>query len=502
MSSRYVGVVVPSFSVAAVRRTRPELRDRPLAVTVGQPQAVVFDADERARRLGINPGMSADEAAVHASELTLCARDGAGERTAQDALLDAALAVSPRVESVAPGIVCLDLAGLHALHPTEPRLAEDLAARAADVGLPARVGIASTRTAARLAAMQRITVIPDGREAAALAPLAIDLLAPTMDLAAVLDRWGVRTLGQLAALPDRALIERLGREGRRLQRLARGEDVDPFVPFHQPPVWNEAIDLEWPIERVEALTFVLGGLVDRLAARLACRGWAVGSVRLSATLADGSCKTYPLALVAPCADGRAILPLLVRMIEADPPPAAIVRLSAQAEPATVRLAQGALFAPSAVSPERLATTLARLEALVGSDRVGSPALLDTHRPDAFVMMAFGKEGETSSKSRRHKSDSTAEARNRRNRVPILRRFRPPVGIEVETAAEGTPLRILGGPWKSTVRVAAGPWRSSGEWWGETAWTTDEWDVELASGCVARLAFNPHRWTWVVNGVYD
>ena len=496
MSARYACLVVPAFVVAAVRRARPELRDRPLAVTVGRPPAVsVLEADDRARGLGIHRGLSADVAATRAPDLVLCARDPATERSAHEALLDVALALSPRVEDVSPGVVCLDLAGLQTLYPSEPRLAVELTTRAEGVSLPAHAGIAATRTTARLAAIRGVTVIPQGREAAFLRPLPIDLLAPATDLAVVLDRWGIRTVGQLAALPDHALIERLGHEGRRLQRLARGEDLEPLRPFHPSSAWEEGLDLEWPIEQVEPLTFALSGLLDRLAARLACRGWAVGSVRLTAGLTTGTPKTYSLALASPAPDGRVILPLLVQVIEADPPPAAIDHLSVRAEPAATRLVQGGLFTPSAASPERLATTLARLEALVGRERLGSPALLDTHRPDAFTVTPFGVRASSAAGDGGHRRTVSGPPL-------VLRRVRPPSPVEVETTDRGVPTRILGGPWKSVVRVAAGPWRSSGEWWGETVWTTDEWDVALASGCVVRLAFHSRRRTWVLDGVYD
>jgi protein ImuB len=494
MPTRYACLVVPSFVVAAVRRARPDLRERSLAITIGRPPAVsVLEADDRARHLGIHRGLSADDAAARAPDLVLCARDLAAERSAHEALLDVALALSPRVEDVAPGVVCLDLAGLQTLYPSEPRLISELTMRAEGVSLPARAGIAASRTVARLAAIQGVPVIPQGREAAFLSPLPIDVLAPETDLAVVLDRWGIRTLGQLAALPDHALIERLGHEGRRVQRLARGEDLEPLTPFHPSSAWEEGLDLEWPIEQVEPLTFALSGLLDRLAARLAGRGWAVGSVRLTAGLVNGTSKTYSLALASPAADGRVILPLLIQVIEADPAPAAIDHLVVRADPAITRLVQSGLFTPSAASPEQLATTLARLEALVGRERLGSPALLDTHRPDAFTVTPFGARASSTAADHRRVVGAPS---------PVLRRVRPPLPVEVETTDRGVPTHILGGPWKSAVRVAAGPWRSSGEWWGETAWATDEWDAALASGCVVRLVFHSRRRTWVLDGVYD
>ncbi len=442
--------------------------------------------------------MSAAEALARLPGLTVVARNLACEAAAQTALLDAALGVSPRVEEVGAGVVCLDLEGLSRLHPNERRVAEDLAARAEEAGLAASVAIASTRTASRLAAtVNSMIVIPTGREADVLSGLPIGLLNAPDDLSAVLTRWGIRTLGELGALPDAALMERLGMEGRRLQRRARGEDLDPFVPYQPPAVVEETMDLEWPIDNLEALGFVLSGMLDRLVARLTVRGWLLGAVHLRLWSTDQSCRDIPLSLAAPLADSRAVLPLLVQAVRSAPVSAAIERVVIQAEPAAPCLAQAALFSASLVSPDQLAATLARLEALVGREHVGSPMLVDSHRPDAFVMKPFeGLSSHPVSPAQRERETSPDLGR------PVLRRLRPPVALDVETAPDGSPRGILGGPWKSLVRVASGPWRSCGEWWGETMWRREEWDAELTGGLVIRLVWDLEQRTWSLEGIYD
>jgi protein ImuB len=394
--------------------------------------------------------------------------------------------------------VCLDLAGLARLHPDQRRVAEDLVARAEGAGLPASVAIASTRTAARLAAAAHsLIVIPPGREADVLSALPLALLAASDDLFAVLTRWGIRTLGELAALPNAALTERLGVEGRRLQQRARGEDLDPFVPYQPPAVMEETMDLEWPIDNLEALAFVLSGMLDRLIARLTVRGWVLGAVHLRLGLTDRSCRDIPLALASPLADSRAVLALLVQAVRSVSLSAAIERVAVHAEPAAARVAQAALFSASLVSPDQLAATLARLEALVGREHVGSPALVDSHRPDAFVMKPFeGLSPHPVSPAQQERETPSGL------RMPVLRRLRPPVVLDVETAADGSPRGILGGPWKSVVRVASGPWRSCGQWWGETSWRREEWDAELASGPVIRLVWDLARSKWFLDGIYD
>ncbi len=499
MSGRYACLAVPAFPVAAILRTRPDLRHRPVAVVAGRaPALTVVDADALARRAGVAPALPAAEAQARVTGLTLVPRSPACEASAQAALLDVALSASPRVEDVGPGVVCLDLAGLSTLHPDARRWAEDLAACAEGAELPASVAIASTRTAARLAAAAHaLIVIPSGGEAAVLAALPLALLPASDALCAVLARWGIRTVGDLAALPSDALTERLGVEGRRLQRCARGEDLAPLVPYQPRAVVEETVDLEWPINELEPLAFVLSGMIDRLIARLAIRGWALGAVHLRLGLTDGSCRDIPLALAAPLTDSRAVLALLVQAVRSVALCAAIERVAVQAEPAAARVAQAALFSASWVSPDQVAATLARLEALVGREQVGSPALEDSHRPDAFVMKPF--EGASSPAVSREKPEREALPGGQ---LPVLRRLRPPIGLDVETAPDGSPRGILGGPWKSRIRVASGPWRSCGEWWGTAGWRREEWDAELTSGPVIRLAWDLAQHTWSLEGIYD
>jgi protein ImuB len=413
-----------------------------------------------------------------------------GERSAQAALLDLALAVSPRVEDGGAGFVSLDLSGLEILYRDESRLAEDLIAHTVEAGFDARVAIASTRTAARLAAATHpLAVIASGDEARFLAPLSIALLECSPEIARVLAQWGIRTLGDLAALPEAGLVERLGEEGRRLQREARGEDLRPLIPYRIPARDEEAMDLEWPIESLDALAFVLGGLLDRFFLRLASRGWAVGLLHLVCGLVDRTSRDYALPLASPLEEGRAALPLLMEMIRSNPPPAAIETVSVRADPVSTRTAQGSLLAPATISPEKLAAMLARTEALVGPGQVGSPTLLNSHRPDAFRLDSF-----VPGPSPKPRMATSV-------RGPVLRRFRPPFESLVETQ-NGCPVRIVSHRISGRVRVCAGPWRSSSEWWTETEWSRDEWDVELDGGCLVRLVFDVALDTWFVEGTYD
>ena len=161
------------------------------------------------------------------------------------------------------------------------------------------------------------------------------------------------------------------------------------------------------------------------------------------------------------------------------------------------------------SPETLATLAARLGALVGEARCGSPALLDTWRPDGFEMKRFSpdsRDPSTSSGSSRATSRDEPQTANRE--YLIVRRFRPPVAVRV-TVERGRPVRLAidrrGMP-GGHVEQAAGPWRTSGAWWDvswpSTAWDRDEWDAALSDGSVCRLFHDRIADRWFLDGILD
>ena len=122
----------------------------------------------------------------------------------------------------------------------------------------------------------------------------------------MLERWGIRNLRALAALPEVALSERLGQEGIRLQQLARGCSSRSLVPVEPPLVFEEAIELEYPLVLLEPLAFLLARLLDQLCARLGARALATQELNLDLTL---ECR--PQTNAAQTTWGRAPPPVLV-----------------------------------------------------------------------------------------------------------------------------------------------------------------------------------------------
>ncbi len=279
-----------------------------------------------------------------------------------------------------------------------------------------------------------------------------------------LQRWGLKTLGDLAGLPARPLSERLGQAGVMWQRLARGEDLQPLVATEPEAPIEETLDLEWPVEGLEPLSFVLARICEPIAERLAALDLAAVVLHLSCRLVSRETATRELQLPAPMRDPKVLRTLILLHLESHPLAGGVDRLTLRVDTAPARITQFSLLSRARPFPEQMATLLARLSALLGEDRVGAPALVDSHRPGAFRMARFSG-GRRPFDGRRVQGAGPP----REPRV-ALRRFRVPVPARVMVQA-GRPVRVTTGRRGldgGAVASAAGPWRTSGEWWHPTS----------------------------------
>lgn len=327
----------------------------------------------------------------------------------------------------------------------------------------------------------------------------------------VLRRWGIRTLAQLAALAADELSARLGTLGPRWQHAARGDDLAPLVPLVDDEPFDASLELEWPVEGLEPLSFVLGRVLEPLAVRLerADRGAAVLTTELHLTTRDLHTRT--LQLPAPMRDPKTLRTLILLDLESHPPAAAIDRVVVRVEPTPGRIVQWSLIERAQPSPEQVSTLLARLSALMGDSHVGAPALVDSWRPGAFQMTPFGTSREVASENR-----PSREAEAPRDCGVAFRRFRLPVPARV-TVKDGRPVRLMPdrrGISGGEILNSAGPWRTSGHWWDQpageapaaasrqAAWDRDEWDVLLADGVACRVFLERDVGQWFVEGTFD
>lgn len=485
---------VPDFPLAAWLRGEPELRGAAVVVADGaSPRARVAAVSASARRRGVGEGMTAAQALAVASDLTVRAASADAERAAHAALADVAYSFSPRVEDGTPGTVWFDADGLGGLFASEAELAQAALRRATACGLDAAIGIAGSKVTAELAARDGggCAVVPPSDEWRLLAPLSLDLLAPPPGLRETLRRWGIRTLGDLAALPASAVATRLGPEAAALARRARGEDAHPLAPRPLPLCFEEVSELDWGVEALEPFLFVVRGLLDRLVARLEVRGLVCGDLRLSLGLADRGRDERTVTVAAPSNAVKALLTLVRVHLEARPPRAAVERVRLAAVPERLRAAQLDLFRPAGPAPAQLAATLARLGALCGEGAVGAPAVADSHRPDAYAVAPFTPP-----------SGAPVVAEPPASPPLAVRAVRPPRPLEVFCQRD-RPDFIRAAGCQGRVVSLAGPWRLSGEWWRPAdALQRDYYDVQLTDGGVYRLYFDSTRGQWFLDGVYD
>src|SRR5258705_2925350 len=147
---------------------------------------------------------------------------------------------------------------------------------------------------------------------------------------------------------------------------------------------------------------------------------ATNELRLRMKLEDRTEHERAITLPVPMRNPRTFLRLLILDIESHPPPASIIAVAITAEPVRPRVLQTGLFIPLAPEPEKLEVTLARLAKLLGAENVGSPELLDTHRPDAFQMKRLDR-----SRGRKKSNRKRQTAIGNRQCVIGFRKFRPP-----------------------------------------------------------------------------
>ena len=459
--ARIACIMVADFSIAAIVRSNPALADKVLALGKSlAPHAELDAISPRARALGIRPAMTIAQARAISSDLIVVHRSPAAESSAHSALLDAVESVSPVVEAGAPGCAWVDLAGLHRIYHGEEEITAELLRCVRRVGMEPAAGVAANKEIAHLAARcGGVRVIEAGREREFLNWLPLDMLGLGKsdrgdDLETTLARWGMRRLGELARLNPDAVGTRLGRRGVELVRLARGGSHAPMAPRRRAEFFVESVELEYGIELLEPLGFVMRAMLERLAERLSIRGMVAGDITLAFGMSGHRSFNRRIEVAAPSNEVRAILTLINLSLEAAPPEAAVESIRIEIAPRVPRPAQTDMFLPPSPAPDKLQTTIARLSALCGPGNVGMLSAENSHRPEATRLDPFAPPPAPP-------IPETATAKNVTQLV--IRAIRPAREIEVMCTRE-IPEFVRGENLGARVISIAGPWRRDGEWW--------------------------------------
>jgi len=303
----------------------------------------------------------------------------------------------------------------------------------------------------------------------------------------ILHRWGIHTLGQLADLDKDELGKRLGPTAVELWERARGKSVRLLKLVTPAESFTETFEFENEIETAEPLLFMLRRFLEQLGTRLGAFYLVAKELTLTISFSDKKNYQHRFQIPQPTTSVEILFRMLQTHLENFKSEFPIVTVSLEAQPATPTEQQFGLFETALRDPAQLSETLARLIGLLGADRVGTPVLENTHRPDAFHLEPFCWKLDDAS-SLEEPLPSSA-----------LRRFRAPVFAAL-LSMENQPAHLQSAEVRGPVQEVAGPYYSSGNWWDENLWKRAEWDLELESGALCRC--HEDEGVWKVDGIYD
>ncbi len=533
----------PQFALQTVLRYEPEAWGRPVAlIDPGLTTPRVVDATDVAREAGVSDGLTAPQVLARCRQSEIRHRSTQQEAATTDAIVQAAYGFSPNLEATAPGLVTLDLrrlAGLRdAFSPSNTSgshawvaWTERLATAVGILGLRVRIGLGPTPTVAQHAARWMgdggVTAEDSGAEVGAAVPglqtrsrhvndgpafarvtdptrfvtaLPVAALGPSSEVTEILQRWGIRTVGELLALGQAELSERLGLEALALFAAASVSSFRPLRLVQPVECFEESHEFETAIETLEPLLFILRRFVEALDTRLGSFGWVAGTLRFRLRLESGVCLENTLQVPQPTRRPDVLFRMLHTHLETLRTESPVKAIFLTAEPTRAEQKQFGLFESALRDPHQFQETLARLAALVGDRKVGSPQREDSHRPDAFTLVPPVFDEFTS-------VSGPCNAPDPRRPVP-LRRIRPAPLAHVKSAVPppngvfeaGPPLSVESAVARGVLSRTVGPWLASGHWWDPASWDREEWDVATVGGVVLRLVHSGGEWR--VDGVLD
>lgn len=445
-----------------------------------------------ARAEGVTRGLRRREAQARCPGLRVLPLDPAGEARAFEPVAAGLDAVCPRIEVIRPGLLAFDLRG-----PARYFGGDDAVA-AAVIGAvpgPCRIGVADGTFAATLAARAtwslpvggdgQVLVIPSGQSAAFLAGHPVEVL-DRPDLANLLHRLGIRTLGDLAAIPVPQVLARFGAEGVVAHRLARGLDERPLDARHPPAELVFQSEIDPPAERVDTAAFVAKALADRFQAALAADGLACSRVVIEAETEHGE-RLSRLWRHDGALDAAAVAERMRWQLDGwlngtgggeERPTAGISLLRiAPEEVHPDRGRQDAFWGGTTLVDERAGRALSRIQGLLGPDAVCTPVLVGGRSPaERAVLVPWG--------------DDRAAVTEGRAAAPWPGAVPPPSPALVHAPplpanvvdAEGRAVRVsgrglissaparvtVGGGRARSVVAWAGPWPVEERWWDPRA----------------------------------
>lgn len=498
----YAAICIPEFPIASWLYNAPCLETRPLVLLSGvPPQEAVASINTLAQAAGIECGMSKVQAEA-TCDACFRSLDSEQEIHAFGVVLELARRFSPRVQAISTPLneyagqerlaaaVLLDGTGTSLLFGSPQAYAQRLHQEFRTLGFENGVAVAPNAQAALMLSRYRqgVTCVQQSDLQECLAKLPTTSFICEPELHTLLHRWGISTLGQLAALPRTELISRLGQQGLRLQQLARGEASHLFVSEETTFALAESVELDTPANDLEHLLFMLSRMLGNIVHKALTHASAVRYLTASFILSPTHTHMVRVSPVHPSQSKENLLSLLRLELQAHPPQAEVLALTVEACAAKPQVVQRGLFQSQLPHPDQLDLLLARLRSITGEQNVGSAAIANSHREGDFHAQPF------------RPSNNNREPQSTSSRI-ALRMLRPPQVVSVRTYNDCPHTLIWKGKQFSIVEVS-GPWNSSGSWWNETRFNCDYWDVVTEPAYMFRLQQSYTSDEWRLVGLYD
>lgn len=500
----YAAIYIPEFPTLAWLRVEKAARAHAVAVVEGKaPFGRVISFNQAAKEFGLCHGMSKVQADT-SGQILFHERSLLEEKAALEVLFSAAERFSPHVQIIASplngyanrkelaAILLLDQSGTETLFGDARKYAHAIREALDDLEFPSNVAVAPNAEATLVLARSYsgVTQVSDKEVQAKLAPLPLSMLSMEAPTLATLSRWGIRNLGELAALPGTALISRIGQQAKRLQRLACGREEHLLVPEVSSLVLSEQVELDNPLESLEPLLFIFSPMLETLLRQAINHAYALRSVTVTLELEKAAPHQLYVRPAVPVQSKELLLKLLNLKLQADPPAAGILAVTLTAEPGMPQIAQRGLFQSQFPEPDKLDLLVARLKAIVGEHNVGSPVLSNSFCDDEFQIAEF----QPSAAGKRSSTSIAPRA--------ALRRLRPAQQVKV-VCQDAVPLILFWKGERFELSTVSGPWQSSGYWWDGRRWQANDWDAIVSQPPQAlRLRHEPEAGTWYVAGQYD
>jgi protein ImuB len=402
--------------------------------------------------------------------------------TLWEEMLDALDAVSPLVDDARPGLAFLDMHGIAGGVLAQIEKTRNVLARFDYV---IRIGAGPNKIAARAASyVADATICEPGMERALLAPLPLTLLEIDPAIVERLRLLGIERLGDLARLPHGPFVRRFGAPAASWHELARGIDRRPFVPRGHAVAIEASIFGEGRVAEEAQVFFALRMLLANICADLERSGKRAGALHLAIELEDADACDFDLPLAMPTAHERTMFELLRAKLEGATFAAAIVGLRLAARQLEEGGEEQALFCADDLDPQRVAVTLARLEAALGASvtraRTREAHLLE----ERFVYEPFELPPRKMLEQTHPRSELVPQLR-------LLEVREVPVQLH-----DGEPAIVD----RQAVRQCVGPWRIAERPHAPSPVTRDEYDVVLEDGTFARIYHQGAH--WYLRGVYQ